>query len=150
MNRKEKKVAALASQARQLLAKRDSARAEAVYKHAFTESVRLLGLRHSSTRNLLSIYAMCLKGARKHEQALRYEALYWKTARLESYRLGVLFGDIDSDVQEFLAHNADLVEDLGQQISLNAQTHWWKWAAAENALHALKAYLKSLREYVLE
>jgi hypothetical protein len=150
MSRKSKKVAALASRAQEFLVQGDSVSAEIAYKEAFTESVRLLGLRHASTRNLLSIYAMCLKGAQKHEQALRYEALYWKTARPESYRLGQLFGEIDSDVQEFLKHNADLVEDLGQQVSLNSRTRRWHWTAAENTLQALKAYVKSLRQYVLE
>jgi hypothetical protein len=150
MNRKAKKVAALASRAQQFLVQGDSVSAEAAYKHAFTEAVRLLGLRHASTRNLLSIYAMCLKGAQKHELALQYEALYWKTGRPESYRLGELFGKIDPDVQEFLKQNANLVEDFGQQISKDCRTRQWQWTAAENVSQALKAYVKGLREYVLE
>jgi hypothetical protein len=148
MNRKEKKVATLAAKAQEFLIKEDCLGAEVAYKYAFTESVRLLGLRHPSTRNLLSIYTMCLKAVQKHEQALRHEALFWKTGRPESYRLGVLFGDVDSDLREFLDNNADLIEDFGQQISSNAQKRRWPWPATERVLQAVKAYIKRL--HVLE
>jgi len=83
--RKSKKVAALAAQAQEFLTNGDSAGAEDAYKYAFVEAVRLLGLRHTPTRNLLSIYTMCLKGSQKHGEALRLGALYWKTARLRIF-----------------------------------------------------------------
>jgi hypothetical protein len=150
MDRKSKKVAALAANAQEFLRSGDSAGAEAAYKHAFTEAVRLLGLRHASTRNLLSIYTMCLKGSQKLGEALRYEALYWKTARPESYRLGILFGEVDSDVQDFLQANADLLEDWGRQIAQESRSPQSKWTAGESALHAFKEYLRSLRQHVLE
>jgi len=134
MDRKSKKVAALAAQVQEFLTNGDSAGAEDAYKYAFVEAVRLLGLRHTSTRDLLSIYTMCLKGSQKHGEALRLGALYWKTARLRI----------------FLKPMPICLRIGAAKLLGRAASGLWKWTSGHSAVHAFKDYLRSLRQHVLE
>lgn len=150
MDRKSQRVAALTFEAGDLLAKGEHQRAEVTYKLALAEAVRLLGLCHALTRNVLSLYAIFLRTSHRHEEAIRHEALYWKTARTESYRLGVLFGSISPEVQEFLETNGTWVESWGKQLSVDSRRHGWNWDWGKNIAEASLGYFRSLRQYVVE
>jgi len=102
MDRNSQKVAGLTLQAGDFLTKGDTKRAEAGYKHALAVGLRLVGLRHPATRDVLSFYSMYLRASKRDGEAVRFEALYWKTARPDNYRLGLLFGWIRPDVQDYL------------------------------------------------
>jgi len=150
MDKKSKRVAELSLKAGEFLRKGDPASAEAGYKYALAEGVRSLGLQHSVTRDVLSHYSVYLWASQRYEEAIRYEALYWITARPESYRLGVLFGSVESDVQEFLKKNADWVENWGRQMSLDSRHHAWKWNWGKSVAETAKAYFQTLRQHVAE
>ena len=150
MDKKSDKVAELTIQAEHFLKKGDHAGAETCYKQALVEGMRLLGLRHALTRNVMSLYSDLLRADQRDDEAIRYEALYWRTARLESYRLAMLFESIRSDVVEFLEKNADSIDEWGQQMTLEARQHsWnWNWEWAKDLAEASKEYLRNLRYYV--
>jgi hypothetical protein len=150
MERKSEKVAGLTLKAVDFLSKGDADSAEVYYKHALAEGIRLLGLRHPVTRDALSFYSLYLRAFHRDEEAIRFEALYWKTACPGSYRLGVLFGGINSDVQDFLQKNADWVENWGRQMSLDSQHHEWGWNWVQTVIVNAKAYFLSLRQHVVE
>jgi hypothetical protein len=150
MDSKREKVEGLTLKAVDFLTKGDAESAETCYKHAIAEGVRLLGLRHPVTRDALSFYSMYLRVFHRDEEAIRFEALYWKTASPGSYRLGVLFGGINSDVQDFLQKNADWVENWGRQMSLDSQHHEWGWDWAQTVIMTAKAYFQTLRQHVME
>jgi hypothetical protein len=119
LDENSQRVVALTFRAGDFLTEGDSKSAEACYKHALAEGVRLLGLRHSLTRNVLSAYSMYLKAVQRNDEYIRFEALFWKTSP-EDYQMGLLMGTVDPDVQEFLEKNADWVENWARQLSLGS------------------------------
>ena len=148
MDKKSEKVTALTIEAADFLLKGGTAQAEARYKLALAEGVRLLGLRHSLTRNVMSLYSVYLRASQRDDEALRYEALYWKTAPPECYRLAVLFDSVKLDVVEYLEKNSDWVESWGQQMSLDYRLHRWSWDWAMNMVESSRANFSNLRQYV--
>jgi hypothetical protein len=150
MDRKSERVAGLTAKAAASLRKGHAESAEAYYKQALAEGIRLLGLHHSVTRDVLSHYSVYLWASHRIDEAIRYEALYWKTAPPESYRLGVLFGSVESDVQEFLDKNADWVENWGRQMSLDSRNHTWIPNWARSVLVTVRKRFQSIRQHVTE
>lgn len=150
MDRKSRKIAELTLEAEELRTKGEPERADASYKHALAEGVRLLGLRHSLTRNVLSLYSTYLRTSQKDEEATQYEALYWKTGRVESYKLGVLFGSVSPEVQEFLETNGDWLESWGKQMCLDSRRGGRKWDLGKVITEDSRVYFRSLRQYVVE
>jgi hypothetical protein len=118
MNNNVARVAQLTLKAGDFLTKGDTKSAEACYRNAFTEGVRLLGVRHSITRNVLSVHSMYLRAVQRDVEAIRLEAVYWKTGSPEDLKLGLMLGTIEPDVQDFLQKNAEWVENLVRQLSL--------------------------------
>jgi hypothetical protein len=150
MDRNSQRVVELTLKAGDFLKKRDTTSAEAGYKHALAEGVRLLGLRHSLTRNVLSVYSTYLRASKRDGEAIRFEALYWKTAPPECYRLGLLFGEVKTDVKDFLEKNAAWVENWGRQMSLDSRQRGWRRSWGKSVIATVKEYFQDLRQHVAE
>ena len=117
MGSNSERVAQLTFKAGNCLIQGDTKSAEAFYKEAFFEGVRLLGLRHSLTRNVLAVHSMYLRSVERDDEAIPLEALYWKTGSPESFSRGLLLGSIEPDVQHFLEKDPDWFENVVRQLS---------------------------------